>query len=250
MDRYWSGSTRFAVVLCASFWTISILGTNIAANMIPFGSDSSMLFPRFITIPRGQFIVLLLSYAICPWKILASATTFTTFLAGYGLFMASVVAIMICDYFLLTKGNVFLSHLYDGTRSNKHYFYNWGWNVQALVAYVVGVALPFPGFVGTLGPHVSKSAQDLGECGWLLSFVSSFVVYLVLCKIWPTKNQKLIKEMGLGWEEMSFREVVAEDGTVITNDLMGHSGAKSYVVENDEKHLRDGHHNDLQEKNL
>lgn len=26
--------------------------------------------------------------------------------------MASVVAIMICDYYLLTKGNVFISHLY------------------------------------------------------------------------------------------------------------------------------------------
>ena len=71
-----------------------------------------MLFPRYITIPRGQFIVECLAFAICPWKILASATTFTTFLAGYGLFMASVVAIMVCDYWCLTKGNVFISHLY------------------------------------------------------------------------------------------------------------------------------------------
>jgi len=31
---------------------------------------------------------------------------------GYGLFMASVVAIMIADYWLLTKGNVFVAHLY------------------------------------------------------------------------------------------------------------------------------------------
>lgn len=83
--------------------------------------------------------------SICPWKILVSASVFTTFLAGYGLFMASVskkdewkdlprtktprgkclrrmltlppvgfqvVAIMIADYWLLTKGNVFVSYLY------------------------------------------------------------------------------------------------------------------------------------------
>jgi len=248
-SRY-SVSPPFAVVLCASFWTISILGTNIAANMIPFGSDSSMLFPRLITIPRGQFIVLLLSYAICPWKILASASTFTTFLAGYGLFMASVVAIMICDYFLLTKGNVFISHLYDGSKSNKHYYYHRGWNVQALISYIVGVALPFPGFVGTLGPHVSKSAQELGQCGWLLSFISSFVVYYVLCKIWPTRNQRLVKEMGLRWEEMGLRDLVAEDGTLITNDLVGHSDAKPYLVEDDEKHLRTGDHKDLTSENV
>jgi NCS1 family nucleobase:cation symporter-1 len=222
MTRYWSGTTRFAVFLCAAGWTLSILGTNIAANMIPFGSDSSMLLPRFITIPRGQFIVLVLSYAICPWKILASASTFTTFLAGYGLFMASVVAIMVCDYCLLTKGNVFLSHLYDGSRYNKHYFYNWGINFQAVFAYLVGIALPFPGFVGTLGPHVSKPAQELGQLGWMLSFVTSFVVYYLVCLVWPTKNQRLVKEMGLGWEEMSYRDIVSEDGTVITEDMTGH----------------------------
>jgi NCS1 family nucleobase:cation symporter-1 len=180
-----------------------------------------MLFPRLITIPRGQFIVLVLSFAICPWKILESASTFTTFLAGYGLFMASVVAIMVCDYFLLTKGNVFLSHLYDGSSENKHYYYHYGWNLQALFAYIVGIALPFPGFVGTLGPHVSPSAQKLGQLGWLLSFFTSFVVYYVACKIWPTRNQRLIKEMGLGWEEMSYREVVTEDGTVVKDELMG-----------------------------
>jgi len=235
MDHYWSGSTRFAVFLAASAWTLSILGTNIAANMIPFGSDSSMLFPRLITIPRGQFLVLCLSFAICPWKILASATTFTTFLSGYGLFMASVVAIMICDYFLLTKGNVFISYLYDGSKYNKHYYYHSGWNLQAVLAYMVGIALPFPGFVGTLGPNVSKPAQELGQLGWLLSFFSSFVVYYAICKVWPTKNQKLVKEMGLGWEEMSYRDIVAIDGTIITDRLTGHPEADVQVVQDEKK---------------
>jgi len=97
LDRYWSGTTRFAIFLLAFCWMVSLLGTNIAANMIPFGSDSSMLLPRYITIPRGQYIVEFLAFAICPWKILSSASVFTTFLSGYGLFMASVVAIMVCD---------------------------------------------------------------------------------------------------------------------------------------------------------
>lgn len=222
MTRHWTAGVRTAVFLCAGGWTVSILGTNVAANMIPFGSDSTMLFPRYLTIPRGQFLVECLGFAICPWKILQSANTFTTFLAGYGLFMASVVAIMICDYWCLTRGNVFVSHLYDGSKSNKHYRYNTGCNLQAVIAYLVGIALPFPGFVGTLGPTVSAAAADLGHLGWMLSFVSSFVVYYVLCLIWPTKNQRLIREMGLGWEEMSHRELVAVDGTIITDELEGH----------------------------
>lgn len=190
--------------------------------MIPFGSDSTMLFPRYLTIPRGQLLVEFLGFAICPWKILTSASVFTTFLAGYGLFMASVVAIMIVDYFLLTKGNVFISHLYNGSRENKHYYYMRGWNVQAVIAYVCGIALPFPGFVGTLGANVSVPAQRLGHLGWLLSFATSFVVYYVLCLVWPTRNQRLVKQMGLAWEEMGDREVVSFDGTVIPESVEGH----------------------------
>ncbi|KAH8671952.1 uracil permease-like protein [Tricladium varicosporioides] len=218
LDRYWSASTRLAVFLSAFTWMVSILGTNIAANMIPFGSDSSMLFPRYITIPRGQFIVEFLAFAICPWKILSSASVFTTFLSGYGLFMASVVAIMVCDYYVLTKGNIFIGHLYNPSRTNRHYYYTRGWNIQGVVAYLCGIALPFPGFIGTLGTNVSTAATDLGRLGWLLSFSISFVVYYALCKVWPTNNQKIIMDIGLQWEEQYGDKVLAEDGTEIVEE--------------------------------
>jgi NCS1 family nucleobase:cation symporter-1 len=64
MNKYWRSDVRFAVFLTAGCWAVSLLGTNVAANMIPFGSDSSMLFPRYITIPRGQFLVTCLGFAI------------------------------------------------------------------------------------------------------------------------------------------------------------------------------------------
>ncbi|KUI59673.1 Allantoin permease [Cytospora mali] len=215
LDHYWTNGARTLVFLCAFCWMFSILGTNIAANMIPFGSDLTLLFPKYFTIPRGQFIVEFLAFAICPWKIMASASVFTTFLSGYGLFMASVVAIMVADYWVITKGNVFVAWLYDPTSSNKHYYYNKGWNIQAYIAYICGVALPFPGFIGTLGVNVSASASHMGDLGWILSFVVSFVVYVGLCMVWPTHNQKVVKEMGYGWEYAVGDEFVAPDGTVI-----------------------------------
>lgn len=125
---------------------------------------------------------------------------------------------LITSDYLLTEGNVFIGHLYNGSRNNKHYYYHRGWNVQALIAYICGIVPPFPGFVGTLGAHVSISATNLGRLGWILSFSISFVVYFVLCTIWPTKSQALIKEMGLGWEEQSGDIVVAEDGTQIVEE--------------------------------
>jgi nucleobase:cation symporter-1, NCS1 family len=71
------------------------LGTNIAANLISFGSDVALLWPRCIGMKRGFFLVEFLGCAIVPWKILSSAAVFTKFLSGYGLFTSSVVAIML-----------------------------------------------------------------------------------------------------------------------------------------------------------
>lgn len=148
--------------------------------------------------------------------------------------MASVVAIMVCEYWLLTRGNVFVGHCYDGSRNNRHYYYIGGWNVQALIAYLVGIALPFPGFVGSLGAPVSAAATDLGHLGWMLSFAVSFVVYWALCTIWPTQNQKIIRDMELGWEQMQGEEMYAEDGTLIREvgpSVVAEEEAKYYVRE-------------------
>jgi hypothetical protein len=55
MDHHWTAGARTGVFFAAGGWLFSILGTNIAANMIPFGSDSTMLLPRYLTIPRGEY---------------------------------------------------------------------------------------------------------------------------------------------------------------------------------------------------
>lgn len=47
--------------------------------------------------------------------------------------------------------------------------------------------------------------------GWLLSYFVAFVVYYVVCKIFPTENQRIIKEMGLGWEEMASYEPFSQE---------------------------------------
>lgn len=135
--------------------------------------------------------------------------------------MASVVAVMVADYFLLSKGNIFISHCYDGSRTNEHYYYHKGWNVQAVIAYLCGIALPFAGFVGSLGANVSAAATDLGHLGWLISFFTSLIVYYAICLVWPTRNQRLIKQMGLGWEEMADKEIVAADGSSIPESMEG-----------------------------
>jgi len=194
------------VFLCAAAQALLVLGTNVAANMIPFGSDSSMLFPRYINMVRGQFLGLCLAWAVNPWKILYSAQTFTNFLGGYGLFMAAVVGPTCVDYYLINKGNKFIANLYDGSKDNPYYRYTKGWNIRAYIAYLAGISFPFAGFVGSLGANVSETATNMGHIGWLLSFFVSAFLYYVLCLIWPTPSQLAVREQGLKWEEISKRE--------------------------------------------
>ncbi|ETS83922.1 hypothetical protein PFICI_05798 [Pestalotiopsis fici W106-1] len=220
-DHHNGSGARFAIFLAALCWTISILGTNIAANMISFGSDAALLWPRYIDMKRGFFIAQILGYAIVPWKILASATIFTTFLSGYGLFMASVVAIMVSDYFIQTKGNIATEWLFNPGKSNVHYHYHGGWNIQAVIAYIIGIALPFPGFAASLGATgVNQAGYDLFYIGWILSFTMSFVFYNTICKIWPTKNQRLIRERGMGWEECAYNPI-SDDSSSAGQEEMG-----------------------------
>ncbi|KAG4433321.1 hypothetical protein IFR05_011194 [Cadophora sp. M221] len=62
--------------------------------------------------------------------------------------------------------------------------------------------------------------MNTGRLGWLLSFFVSFVVYYLICLVWPTHNQRIIKEMGLKWEQQSGDFIVAAAGTEIVQEGM------------------------------
>lgn len=119
--------------------------------------------------------------------------------------MASVVGILTADYYVVSRGNIFVKDLYHGGPGHYRYFY--GINVQAFIAYIAGIALPFPGFVGSLGPSVSAAAVHIGDMGWLISYFTSMIVYIVLCLIWPNGNQRLNKAASpLRFEQMAFEQ--------------------------------------------
>jgi NCS1 family nucleobase:cation symporter-1 len=75
--------------------------------------------------------------------------------------------------------------------------------LQAVAAYVIGIALPFPGFCGELGANVSAAAAHIMDLAWILSFTASFIVYFIMCSIWPTQNMRYVKEKGYTFEQVA-----------------------------------------------
>ncbi|KAK0224294.1 allantoin permease [Armillaria fumosa] len=188
LDHDMSSPTRAGCFFASAAFILATLGTSIANNTIPFGADITALLPRYLTNVRGQLLCALIGFLIFPWRILSSATGFFTFLNGYSIFMGPVAGIMIIDYFLVRKGNLQLAGLFTGTRDGP-YYYTRGINWRAIVAFIAGIAVPFPGFVQSFGSVViGKVAGDMFDFGWLASFGIGAMMYWILCRVFPVEN--------------------------------------------------------------
>lgn len=198
-----------AIVFLASFaFAVAILGTNVAANSLPFGSDIAGLLLRWISIRRGQVLCALLTFPIVPWKIIKSAKSLLTFLSGYSILMGPFAAIWIIDYFLVRNGNYYIPDLYIGN-SRSRYWYTKGWNIRAVGAWIVGVALPFPGFVATFGTvSVNTGATRMWYLGHLLSLTVSSLVYYVSFLVFPDERIN----SSLGFEELAREQDIVLEG--------------------------------------
>lgn len=131
-------------------------------------------------------------------------------MGAYGIFMGPAVSIMLCEYYLISKGNIYVPSIYVGNKHNKNYWYYGGWNIQAYAAYITAVGLCMIGFVNKVGAAVPPAGVKLGELGWLITFPTGAVVYYVLCKIWPHQNYKNMRD--LRWEELAKRDEGVLDG--------------------------------------
>ena len=139
---------------------------------------------------RGQFLCIIVAFAITPWHILTSASSFLNFLGGYSIFQGSVVSIMIVDYWLVRKGNYDVGAMYDGSHNAKYYFW-YGVNLRAVVAFIIGFLLPLPGFIASFGTTtVSVGATRMYDLGWELSFFVGGAAYYILCLIFPVPGKE------------------------------------------------------------
>lgn len=202
--------TKFAVFLCAFVFMVSQIGTNYVANLIPFGVDVSSLAPKYINIVRGQLICAVIGgWCMVPWKVLVSGTVFISCVTGMGIFMGDLVGIMLADYFFIRKGNYFIEDLYTSDPNGRYWYFH-GWHWRAYLAYLVGIAIPFPGFIGILGVESLAGplnpAHQIYDLGYLTSFLSSMFVYTVLCKISPPKH--VAEARSMPFEAMGEKEVL------------------------------------------
>ncbi|KAJ4248733.1 hypothetical protein NW762_012571 [Fusarium torreyae] len=184
-----SAGTRAAVFFAGLALSVSQLGSNLPGNALAGGIDLASVFPKYINIRRGAYIVALFSPVVNPWRLVNTATTFLTVLSGYSVFLAPMTGLMVAHYNLVAKAKVNVDDLFVGNHDSI-YWYTKGINWRAFVAWIIGVAPLLPGFIAAVNPsvHISDGAIELYYLNYLFGFLVSALVYYVLHLAVPDKG--------------------------------------------------------------
>lgn len=233
---------RAAAAFAAIGLIIVTLGINISANSISAANDLMSFCPKYINIRRGQLLAAVIgSWAFVPWKILASAAKFLAFLGGYTIFLGPMTSILICDYFIVRRGNVSVPDMYN-FQGRYRYSQKFASNWRAAAAFFIGCVPPLPGFVNnivvagmgttkvTIGgqqlyvsPFPSPCSQPANmysfSIGYLFSFVAAGGAYWVFNKFFP-HNESIMDH--------------AETG----EDIIAEQDAKNIEKQNEERAVR------------
>jgi nucleobase:cation symporter-1, NCS1 family len=128
---------------------------------------------------------------------LASASIFITFLASYQIFLAAISGIIICDYYLLRRGNLVIPDLYTANSGSTYRFFH-GWNPNAFVIYVIAVAPSFYGFLHSLGVAAPLGVIRFYYFAYPFTISVAFGGFYLLSRYLPNSGYHPMKT---GWQE-------------------------------------------------
>ncbi|MCI4443656.1 MAG: NCS1 family nucleobase:cation symporter-1 [Lentimicrobium sp.] len=170
----------FAMIAVA----ISTLATNIAANIVSPANDFANFAPSRINFKTGGYITGIIGIFIFPWKLIADPSGYIfTWLVGYSSLLGPVGGIMIVDYYFIRKQRLLLNDLYD---TKGIYSFSNGFNINAIVALIIGIIPNVPGFLTTIKvvdlDFFPSFIIGLYNYAWFVGFGISGLLYWILMK--------------------------------------------------------------------
>lgn len=201
LDDSYTSRTRAAVFFAGVGLVVCQLAINTIDNAFSAGMDLAGLFPKYINIRRGAYIAFVISIAMCPWELLASAGTFISVMSAYSVFLGPMCGIQICDYWVIRSRRLKLSDLFYPGKDGIFWFWR-GFNWRSFIAWVFGFTTQLPGFVATVNPSVviptalmrmyylayplgCKSLLSTQNGADKISVAISFLFYWAICKLSP-----------------------------------------------------------------
>ncbi|KAL3472723.1 hypothetical protein BJX99DRAFT_272757 [Aspergillus californicus] len=188
---HWTGTgrSRAGAAFCGLAFMFAQMGTNLSANCISASNDLNAMFPAYINLRRGSFIIAFIgAWALTPWNILSSAESLVNFMSGYTIWLAPITGVLLADYYIVHRRNYDVYELYQ---PHGIYAYNrLGSNWRAVIAWFVGWIPLLPGFAQSVDPSnsISSGGLHLYYLGYIYGFCSSFLLYAGLSMVKPPRS--------------------------------------------------------------
>jgi nucleobase:cation symporter-1, NCS1 family len=165
----------FFIAACFAYCAVF---SSIFENSLPAGNDIAALFPRFFTVRRGFFVCQIISIAINPWYLLSSASVFISFLSSYQIFLSAITGVLLCHYYIISRGYLAVDDLFTSDKFGAyHYFHGWNW--RAYLAYILGIAPNFYGFLNNMGVAAPLGLTHAYYVAYEIGLIVSFGVFWV-----------------------------------------------------------------------
>ena len=168
-------NNKFISFLVSIGVIIATMTTNIAANVVAPANGFSNISPKKISYKVGVTAACIIAILFRPWWMFGGAGAYIFgWLNTYGGILAPIAAIFIADYYIVKKRNLDVMALYQGKEGR--YWYQSGWNVRAIIAWIIGFILP------TLGNFGVPAFKWIAANGYIFGFVVGLIVYVILMK--------------------------------------------------------------------
>lgn len=225
LDYHWTAGMRTAMVFACFGMILALVIVNIGTNCLPVGADTTGMFPKYMTIVRGQFLCWLVCPLFFPWKMISSGARFIAFLGSYSIMLCPIAAVMVYDYYFLRKGNFHILSFYNPDKQSMFWYGNkYGVNPRAIIAWITAVGSTISGVANSIDAgSIAIGATHVYQLGFLLSFSIAFVVYAILNYFFPVK--KCLPE-GYDLKTIKFEEFAKTDG------LLEHETYQDILFEN------------------
>jgi nucleobase:cation symporter-1, NCS1 family len=180
------GGLPVLLVLAMVIIVVSQVSVNMAANVVSPSNDFSNLSPRVISFRTGGVITAIIGIVSFPWALYRGAGAYIfTWLDGYGSLLGAIGAVMIVQYWVITRRNLDLEDLY---REDGRYAYHRGWNWWAIAAVLLAVVPVLPGFIHaatTPGGVIANPdfLDRLYSYGVFLTFSLAGLLYFTFSKL-------------------------------------------------------------------
>lgn len=201
-----SAGTRTALFFAGAALSVSQIGSNLPGDALSGGMDLSSVFPKYINIRRGAYIVAIISPIVNPWKLVNTATTFLVVLSSYSIFLAPMTGMMAANYLVVNRCKLNVDDLFRGDEDSTYWYWkglNWRAPISVSqsvpesslnpnsVQWIVGVVPCLPGFVAAVNTSVTVTdgATEFYYLNYLYGFLVSALVYSLLHFVFP--DQKL-----------------------------------------------------------